>query len=443
MFTKKQVWALIIPLMIEQVLNALMGAADTMMVSNAGSAAISAVSLVDSINILVLYVFTAMATGGTIVCSQYIGHRDEDMACQAGKQLVLSVTALSVVVTVLCLVLRRPLLSLIFGSVEAEVMANSLTYFFITALSYPFIALYNSGAALFRTCGNSRLPLAISTVANLINVIGNAVFIFGFHMGVAGAALATLISRVICAVAVMICLRRPTQAIVVKDYLSIRPNMRLIRRIMAIGIPTGIENGMFQFGKLAIQSTVSTLATYEIAAQAMTSTLEMMTSNASIGVGLAMVTIVGQCVGAWKLDEAKHYIKRLTWYGEAGIIVSCAIIAAAVKPITVLGGMEPAAAELCIKLTWLICIVKPILWAFAFMPPYGLRAAGDVKFTMIFSISSMWLCRVILAIVLVRVFHMGLLAVWIAMFIDWALRALVYTVRLRGKKWIHKAAIED
>ena len=219
--------------------------------------------------------------------------------------------------------------------------------------------------------------------------------------------------------------------------------MLFFRRIIAFVIPTCIENGMFQFCKLAIHSTVSTLATYEIAAQAMTSTLEMMTSNASIGVGLAMVTIVGQCVGAWKLDEAKSYIKRLTWYGEAGIIVSCAIIAAAVKPITILGGMEPAAAELCIKLTWLICIVKPILWAFAFMPPYGLRAAGDVQFTMIFSICSMWLCRVILAIVLVRVFHMGLLAVWIAMFIDWVLRVLVYTVRLRGKKWIHKAAIED
>lgn len=429
--------------MIEQVLNALMGAADTMMVSNAGSAAISAVSLVDSINILVLYVFTAMATGGTIICSQYIGHREEDMACEAGKQLVLSVTALSVAVTILCLLLRRPLLQLIFGSVEADVMANSLTYFFITALSYPFIALYNSGAALFRTCGNSRLPLAISTVANLINVIGNAIFIFGFHMGVAGAALSTLLSRVICAVAVMLCLRRPKQAIVVKDYFSIRPNMRLIKRIMAIGIPTGIENGMFQFGKLAIQSTVSTMATVEIAAQAMTSTLEMMTSNASIGVGLAMVTIVGQCVGAWKLDEAKYYIKRLTWYGELGIIVSCAIIAAAIKPITVLGGMEPAAAEICIKLTWLICIVKPILWAFGFMPPYGLRAAGDVKFTMIFSICSMWFCRVILAIVLVRVFHLGLLSIWIAMFIDWALRVVVYTIRLSGDKWIHKAVISE
>lgn len=443
MFTKKQIWALIIPLMIEQVLNALMGAADTMMVSNAGSAAISAVSLVDSINILVLYVFTAMATGGTIICSQYIGHREEDMACEAGKQLVLSVTALSVAVTILCLLLRRPLLQLIFGSVEADVMANSLTYFFITALSYPFIALYNSGAALFRTCGNSRLPLAISTVANLINVIGNAIFIFGFHMGVAGAALSTLLSRVICAVAVMLCLRRPKQAIVVKDYFSIRPNMRLIKRIMAIGIPTGIENGMFQFGKLAIQSTVSTMATVEIAAQAMTSTLEMMTSNASIGVGLAMVTIVGQCVGAWKLDEAKYYIKRLTWYGELGIIVSCAIIAAAIKPITVLGGMEPAAAEICVKLTWLICIVKPILWAFGFMPPYGLRAAGDVKFTMIFSICSMWFCRVILAIVLVRVFHLGLLSIWIAMFIDWALRVVVYTIRLSGDKWIHKAVISE
>ncbi len=443
MFTKKQVWALIIPLMIEQVLNALMGAADTMMVSNAGSAAISAVSLVDSINILVLYVFTAMATGGTIVCSQYIGHREADMAQEAGRQLVLSVTAISVVLTAVCLALRRPILQLIFGSVEAEVMANSLTYFFITALSYPFIALYNSGAALFRTCGNSRLPLAISTVANLINVIGNAIFIFGFHMGVAGAALATLLSRILCAVAVMLYLHRPKQEIVIKDYLSIRPNMRLIRRIMAIGVPTGIENGMFQFGKLAIQSTVSTMATVEIAAQAMTSTLEMMTSNASIGVGLAMVTIVGQCVGAWKLDEAKHYIRRLTWYGEIGIIVSCAIVAAAVKPITVLGGMEPAAADICVRLIWLICIVKPILWAVAFMPPYGLRAAGDVKFTMIFSICSMWLCRVILAIVLVRVFHMGLLAVWIAMFLDWGLRLVVYSIRLSGDKWIHKAVISD
>lgn len=443
MFTKKQVWALIIPLMIEQVLNAFMGAADTMMVSNAGSAAISAVSLVDSINVLMLYVFTAMATGGTIVCSQYIGHGEDDIACEAGKQLVLAVTALSVVVTVLCLAFRAPLLRLIFGTVEDSVMENSLTYFFITALSYPFIALYNSGAALFRTCGNSKLPLAISTGANLINVIGNAIFIFGFNMGVAGAALATLISRIICAVAVMIYLRLPRQAIVVRDYLSIRPNMHIIKRIMAIGIPTGVENGMFQFGKLAIQSTVSTLPTVEIAAQAMTSTLEMMTSNASIGVGLAMVTIVGQCVGAWKLDEAKTYIKRLTWYGEVGIIVSSAIVAALIKPITVLGGMEPAAADICIKLTWLICIVKPIFWAFGFMPPYGLRAAGDVKYTMLFSIISMWFCRVILAMILVRVFHLGILSVWIAMFIDWALRAAVYTIRLSGDKWIHKSVVSD
>ncbi len=441
MFTKKQVWSLLIPLMIEQLLNSLMGTADTMMVSNAGSAAISAVSLVDSINILLIYVFTAMATGGTIICAQYLGRKDRDEAVETGRQLLLTVLVLSVGVTLVCALLRGPLLKLIFGQVEAEVMANARVYLLITALSYPFIALYNAGAALFRVDGNSRLPMMISMVCNLINIAGNAVLIFGCGLGVAGAALATLISRVLCAVTVLYCLRKPRQTIVIRDYLKIRPKPSRILNILAVGIPTGVENGMFQFGKLVIQSSVSTLGTTAIAAQAMTATLEMMCSNAPMGVGLGMMTIVGQCIGAGRVDEARKYIKRLTLYAEFVLAASCALIAALVRPITVLGGMEPEAADMAVWMTYIICAVKPFAWILSYIPAYGMRAAGDVRFSMITASCTMWLCRVVLTVTLIRFCGFGPIAVWIGMFADWVMRSLIFTLRFRSGRWAEKQVI--
>lgn len=246
--------------------------------------------------------------------------------------------------------LRTPLLRLIFGQVEAAVMENARVYLLITALSYPFIALYNAGAALFRVDGNSRLPMAISTVANLINIGMNALLIFGFKMGVAGAAIATLTSRIICAVAVLCFLRLPRQTIVIRDYLRIRPNFKRILHILAIGIPTGVENGMFQFGKLAIQSSVSTLGTTAIAAQAMAAKLELFSSNVQNGIGLGLMTIVGQCMGAGRRDEARQSIKRLILYSEITTITVCAFIALLTRPITRIAGMEPEAAELTVRL---------------------------------------------------------------------------------------------
>ena len=435
MFTKRQIWALLIPLMIEQVLNSLMGTADTMMVSNAGSAAISAVSLVDSINILLINVFAAMATGGTIICAQYLGRRDRDEAVETGRQLLLTVFVIATAVMLVCTLLRAPLLRLIFGRVEAEVMENAKAYLLITALSYPFIAMYNAGAALFRVDGNSRLPMLISMVCNLINIAGNAVLIFGFHMGVVGAALATLISRVLSSVAVMWYLRQPKQTIVIRDYFKIRPKFPRILNIMAVGIPTGIENGMFQFGKLVIQSSVSTLGTTAIAAQAMTSTLELVSSQAPIGLGLGMMTIVGQCMGANRLDEAKHYIKRLTGYSYVATFIACALTALAVKPVTVISGMEAAAAALTIHMTMVICVVKPLVWPMAFTAAYGMRAAGDVRFSMIMSAMVMWLCRVVIATVLMRFMGFGPMGVWIGMFCDWTVRASIYVIRFRSGKW--------
>ena len=443
LFSKWQIWSLLIPLMIEQLLNSLMGTADTMMVSNAGSAAISAVSLVDAINVLMINVFAAMATGGTIICAQYLGRRDRNEAVETGRQLVLTVVAISTLVTLLFTLLRGPLPQLIFGRVAAEVMGNATVYLLITALSYPFIATYNAGAALFRVDGNSRLPMLISMVCNLINIVGNAVLIFVFRLGVVGAALATLVSRVLSSVAVMWYLRQPKQTIVIRDYFSIRPKLPRILNIMAVGIPTGIENGMFQFGKLMIQSSVSILGTTAIAAQAMTSTLELVSSQPPIGIGLGMMTIVGQCIGAGRTEEARGNIRKLNVYSEYVMIAFCILIALLVRPITVLGGMESAAADMCVWMTYIICLVKPVVWVLAFVPAYGMRAAGDVRYSMIVSSCTMWLCRVLTAVLLIRAFHFGPIAVWIGMFFDWTVRAVVFSLRFRSGRWTQKRVLRD
>lgn len=442
MFSKKQIWTLLIPLMVEQVLTSLMGMVDTMMVTHAGSAAISAVSLVDSINVLIIYVFSAMATGGAIICAQYLGRGERMQAEETGKQLILTVTCISVAVTVIIIALRTPILKLIFGRVEADVMENAVIYLLITAISYPFIALYNAGSALFRVDGNSRLPMVVSTVANIINVILNAVLIFGFQMGVVGAALATLISRVVCAVAVMAFLRQPKQAIVVRDYRKLRPDIKRILNIMAVGIPTGVENGMFQFGKLAIQSTVSTLGTTAIAAQAMTALMESFASHTQVGISLGMMTIVGQCMGAGRRDEARKNICLLTGYSQVTTVIVCALVALLVKPITIFSGMETEAAALTVQLTWVMCIVKSIIWTAAFTPAYGMRAAGDVRYSMILSASVMWLCRVLVATVLIRGFGFGPMGVWIGMFCDWTMRAVLYALRFRSGRWAMKQVIK-
>ena len=442
-FSKQQIWKLLIPLMIEQVLTSLMGTADTMMVSNVSSAAISAVSLVDSINVLLIYVFSAMATGGSIICAQYLGRRDVETANETGRQLVLSVAVISLALTAFCLLLHQQILRLIFGQVEADVMANSITYFLITVLSYPFIALYNAGAALFRVDGNSRLQMIVSTISNGVNIVGNAILIFCFDMGVAGAALATLFSRILCAVVVLYCLRRPKHTITVRDYWKIRPNFPLIRRILAVGIPTGIENGMFQFGKLAVQSTVSTLGTTAIAAQAMTAVLEFLASNAQLGIGIGMMTVVGQCIGAGRVDEARQNIKRLTFYAEITTIIACILIALAVKPVTIIGGMEPEEAALTCRLIYIIALFKPISWTLSFLPAYGMRAAGDVRYSMIVATLTMWICRVGVATTLVRVFDFGIIAVWIGMFTDWTTRAIFFTARFYSGKWAQHSVIQS
>lgn len=443
MFTNRMIRNLLIPVVLEQLLNSIMGTADTMMVSNVGSAAISAVSLVDSINVLVIQAFSALAAGGAIVCAQYIGQRNKEKANESARQVLFIITAISVAVSLICLVFQKPLLRLIFGSVEAEVMRASEIYFFYTALSFPFIAAYDSAASIFRAQDNTRGPMTISMISNVMNIAGNAIMIWVFHMGVAGAALSTLISRIFCAVVVLIQLRkeREGQEIVVRDYFKIRPNWSMIKRILGIGIPSGVENSMFQLGKLAIQSTVSTLGTAAIAAQAMTNILENLNGIAAIGVGVGLMTIVDQCLGAGRKDEAVYYIKKLCVIAEIVVLTSCLIVFALTKPVTILGGMEKESADMCFHMVMWITIMKPLVWTMAFVPGYGLRAAGDVKFSMITSCCTMWACRFCLCVFLIRVMGFGPMGVWIGMFADWTVRSIIFTWRFHSRKWLQHKVI--
>ena len=435
-FTNKKLIALMLPLAVDQLLNSFMGTVDTLVVSNLGSAAISAVSLVDSINILVVQAFFALASGGTVVCSHYLGCEKKERAMNAARQLVFITFAMSLVIAIACHLFSNQLLGVIFGQVEPAVMDNAKKYFFFSAMSYPFIALYDDGACILRAQENSKLPMQISFVANGINVALNLIFVWVLHLGVAGSSAATMIARAFAMVAVLYKLRNSKMKIQLRDYSSIRPEWEEIKRILHIGVPSGIENGMFQFGKLAIQSTVSSLGTAAIAAQAMTIIFENVNGMAAVGIGIGLMTVVGQSIGAGRQEEAKYYIVKLAGYAEVAMIISCILVYIAARPVTVLAGMSEESTALCMQMILAITIVKPLLWVPSFTPPNGLRAAGDVRFSMITATLTMWLCRVALSIFLMRVVKTGPIGVWYGMFADWGVRGVIFTIRFVRGKWL-------
>lgn len=441
LFNNRSLRKLLIPLILEQLLNSFMGMADTVMVSNVGSAAISAVSLVDAINILIIQVFAALATGGAIVCSQYIGHNEPKRANKAAGQVVLVILVISTLITLGGLIFKDGLLNLIFGSVEEAVMTDARMYFLITLFSFPCFSLFQAGSAFFRAGGNSRFPMIISVIGNAINIAGNAVLIFVFDMGVSGAALATLISRIFCFAVIFIALARPKQIIVLNKLSNLKPDFPLIGKVLAIGIPSGIENGLFQFGKLAIQSAVSTLSTAAIAAQAMTIIFEQINGIAGIGIGIGLMTIIGQTIGAGRKEEAKYYMVKLTGVAFILVFVSCILVFALTKPVTYLAGMESISAAMCFEMMLAITIVKPISWTISFIPAYGMRAAGDVRFSMITGSITMWIFRVATCIFLIRVCGMGPMAVWIGMFTDWTVRTFAFGYRYLSGKWLRHRVI--
>lgn len=441
LFSSKDLRVLIIPLIIEQTLAITIGMADSMMVSNVGEAAISGINLVDSINNLLIGIFSALATGGTVVVSQYLGHREQDNANGAARQLLLAVTAASVLIMGVTIIGNRHILGWVYQNIDKEVMDNACTYFFLSALSYPFLAIYNSGAALFRAQGNSKVSMYTSLVVNGVNVTLNAVLIYGCGWGVAGAGIASLIARATAAFTVMFLLRDRRNPIVIREVHKIRPHFAIIKRILNIGVPTGLENGIFQIGKILVASQVAGFGTISIAANAVASNIAGFQAIPGNGISLALITVVGQCVGADRYDEARYYVKKMFRYSYGVLITLNLLLLLFYSPIIGLYHLQPQTEEIARTLILLHGIGCCTFWATSFSLPNVLRAAGDVRFTMAVSIVSMWLFRIMLCMLFSQVFHFGIYGVWAAMFTDWIARSCCFVWRYHSNKWQGKKAI--
>lgn len=435
LFTSRDLRALFIPLVLERLLSITVGMADTVMVSAAGEAAVSGISLVDQLNILLIQVFAALATGGTVVASQYLGRRDEERACITGKLLVHVSFLISLVVTIPSLLFGRHILSAVFGQVDPAVMDAAAVYFVLSALSYPVLALYNTGAALFRSMGQSKAPLYVSLIMNVINIIGNAILIYGLHWGVAGAGISTLLSRVVAGITIILLLYDKRHPLCLSGLFRIKWNGKILRSIFRISIPNGIESGMFQAGKLLVASLISSFGTAAIAANAVMGNVSGLCDLPGSAISLGIITVVGQCVGAGDHLQARHYTKKLLLTAHLCVGVTSAAVFLALPYIVKIYGISPEAMALALLIGRLNCVMSTLSWPSAFTLPAALRGAGDAKYVLMVSLFSMVVFRIGLSYAFAYFFHMGLLGVWTAMFVDWIVRAAAFWIRFHGKKW--------
>ncbi len=435
MFSKKDLIKLIIPLIIEQLLAVTVGMADSMMVARVGEAAVSGVSLVDTVNVLLIGLFGAMATGGAVVSAQYLGQKNESAACKAGEQLLVAILALSLILMAIALLFGNKVLILLFGNVSGDVMDNARTYLFYSALSFPFIAIYNACAALFRSMGNSKVSMTIAFIMNMINIVFNAIFIFGFGMGVAGAAIATLISRIFAAVTMYVLIRNKKHAIHLEPLRAYRINSSMIKRILRIGIPNGLENSAFQIGKILVQGIIAGLGTSAITANAVAGTVGGLGVLPGSAVGLALITVVGRCIGAGEYDAVKRYTFRLMRFAYICMAIINLILIFSIPLILNLYGLTEQTAKIASELMIYHCILATLIWPLSFTLPNALRAANDVKYTMWLSMISMWVWRIGFSYVLAIIFDLGVLGVWIAMTIDWLFRSIFFVTRFLKEKY--------
>ena len=438
MFDTAALKRLIIPLIIEQILAVTVGMADIMMVSQAGQYATSGVSLVDTISVLLIQVFSALATGGAVISSHYLGKGREADACRAANQLVLSVGAMGIFIMVLSLLGNQWILSAIYGHVDTNVMNAAETYFYITACSYPFLALYNGCAALCRSMGDSKISMKTSILMNVINVTGNAILVLIFHLGVVGVAIPTLISRIVAAGVMIFVIHNQTRPIHIDAHFRLGFDWKLIKEILGIGIPTGLDGSLFQIGKLLVASLVSTFGTASIAANAVGNTLASFEVIPGSAIGLAMITVVGQTLGANETKQAQYYTKKLMQIIYISMGLLNLILVFLCDPILTLYNLEPDAFAMARFVVLLHGICGAFLWPIAFALPNALRSGGDTRFIMIVSIASMWTFRIGFSYLLGQFFGLGLAGVWIAMVIDWICRSSFFLWRFKSGKWIHK-----
>ena len=426
---------MILPLFLEQLLVMLVGMADTLVVSYAGEAAVSGVSLVNQFNTIFIYLFTALASGGAVVISQYIGRRSMEDAGESASQLLLFSTGFSVIISMLVLACNEWLLRLLFGRVEPEVMAACVVYLRISAYSYPALAVYNSGAAIYRSLGKTDVTMYLSVVSNVINIIGNLIGVFVLRAGVAGVAWPSLIARVFSAVVITVLCFRKKNGVVYRRRWIFRWNGASMKQILGIAIPNGLENGVFQLVKVALSSIVALFGTYQIAANGVAQSIWSMAALAGVAMGPAFITVIGQCMGNGDTDAADFYFRRLT---RITLLLSSAwnfLIFLLTPLFLMVYALEPETKQLVIWLVLIHNVFNAVAFPFSGALSNGLRAAGDVKFTMVVSVVSTLAVRLLLSWLLGIVFDMGVIGIAIAMVCDWILRAVVFFQRQKSGKW--------
>lgn len=435
LFSNKDLKAMIVPLFLEQLLVMLVGMADTLVVSYAGEAAVSGVSLVNQFNTIFIYLFTALASGGAVVISQYIGRNKNDSAGESASQLLLFSTLFSMFIAVLVLVGNRGMLRLLFGKVEDSVMQACITYLRISAYSYPALAVYNAGAAVYRSLGKTSVTMYLSIVSNIINVVGNVIGVFVLRAGVAGVAWPSLIARVFSAVVItLLCFREKNQVFYRSKWIF-RWDGTLMKRILNIAVPNGIENGIFQLVKVALSSIVALFGTYQIAANGVAQSIWSIAALAGVSMGPAFITVIGQCMGNKDTCAAEYYFRKLT---KITLLLSVAwnLLIFLLTPVFMkFYSLSPETKELVIWLVLIHNVFNAVMFPFSGALSNGLRAAGDVKFTMYVSIASTILGRLLLSYLLGITLDMGVIGIAIAMVCDWCIRAAVFLWRQRSGKW--------
>ena len=435
LFSRNDLVRLIIPLIVDQFLQVAVGLSDSIMVARVGEAAVSGVSLVDTVMLLIINIFTALATGGAVIAGQYLGRKDPKTGCEATAQLFNFTFLFSIFIMILGYLGQNVILYHVFGKIEPEVMKDSRTYLLIVLSSIPMIAMYNAGAAIFRAMGNSNIAMKTSLLMNSINVFGNALLIFGFHRGVEGVAIPTVVSRGVACVMILILLNNQKHELHILHPYPFKIKWNVLKKILYIGIPNGLENSMFQLGKIAVLSLVSGLGTASLAANAVGNNIANFAILPGMSFGFALLTVCAQCVGAGDFEQVKYYTKHMMRVEYLCLIASNLIVILALPFILSVYNLSDEAAQYAndIILYHAACVVT--IWPLSFTLPNTLRAAADVKVTMVLSIISMWVFRFGFSYLLTMVFHMGIFGVWVAMTIDWLVRGIFFVCRYKSGRW--------
>lgn len=435
LFTNKQLRQLILPLFVEQFLLMLVGLVDTFVVSYAGEAAVSGVSLVNSFNTIFLNLFTALASGGAVIVSHYIGSKQLERASESISQLLMISAIFSVVISAVILPLNGTLISLLFGKVDADVRSACITYLKISAYSYPALAVYNTGAALYRSIGKTNTTMIISMISNLINVVGNMVGVFALHAGVAGVAYPSLIARSVSAIWITILCFRSHDGVRYAIQWIFTWNRDLLHKILRIAVPNGIESGIFQFVKVALSSVIALFGTYQIAANGIAQSLWSVAALMSVTMGPVFITVIGQCMGANDIRQAKFYFQKLT---RLTVLLSVGwnVLIFALTPLILHGyAISEQTRHLVVWLILIHNIANAVIFPFADPLGKGLRATGDVRFTMGISLFTTIGVRLILSVLLGIWCNLGVIGIALAMCLDWLVRAIIFWIRYRSGIW--------